>query len=330
MTLGKENLVVVYFDYDTQAFAPVCTKADCSHVPGDMKCTANLIARNLSTICVYQNRLWYLKEKTGREKLSDPQSTLLCRADITGENEEILYTWEMSIFPGSVLYENCFYGVDIQDRYDENYQLAGFMSRLVSVDLESGEITEIEETEQTEIYPYYILGFYEGKIYYQYHPCEKYLNGAILAYDCKTREKEELSLAEGYLGSSKLKKNYLAYVMSDAGQTILYVIDLTEGKEISIPIAADISWRLFEEEILLIQDRRQYGRYHLETGKYDTVVGTDNFASSFSVAFSTGVGYVGRIVDENDFLTEYAYISKEDFDRADEPTVLTKDEYPIW
>lgn len=333
MMLGESESILVYFDYTGKTFVPICTRADCAHEPGDKNCPAGLLAENLVGICVYQGQLWYLKESfEGRQNLSDPVVVMLCRADLTGENAEELYTWQMTpnLF-GSVLYNGCYYVIDQPDIYDESGQYVGLESRIIRVDLESGAITEIEEKEEAQKTLYYIMGFREGNLYYNYYPGDRYPNGAVVRYDCETGEKEALSLREGDLHCAFLDGNYLLYMMEEEGQgEMVCVMDLTSGEEIArIPNEQDMGASLYGDEILFSDLRYGYARYDLKTGEYQPEIRDAEFANLFQAVFWTGDGYVGRCANEEGFFNEYAYISREDFDRGGRPTPLTKDGWPI-
>ncbi|MCI8513760.1 MAG: hypothetical protein HFI93_03895 [Lachnospiraceae bacterium] len=330
MVLGNEKgaPILVYFDYASKVFVPLCTKADCSHLSGDMGCTANLLARSLKGVCEYQGQLWYLKTKTeGRQSMNDPLYTTLCRADLTGENEEELYTWEINVSEGSVLYDGYFYCVDTQNYYDENLQLMGFKERLLRIDLENVDMAAIEEKEETQQRLYRILGFREGKLYYQCYPGKNYPEGVVMTYDCKNQEKEAFPLAEGELRIAALEEDYLTYSILDREQTVMYIVDLEDKEEVmSLPIDFYASYDILDGEVWVGQYRQKYEIYNLETKEYREIAERNDLTRGFS----TGDGYVGQVIDGNDYVTEYAYISKEDFEKGGAPTIITKDEYPIW
>lgn len=329
MKLGTLDPILVYFDYAEKTFIPFCTKADCGHEPGNMDCTANLLAPNLAGICEYQGKLWYLKAITeGRERMSDPAYTALYRADLTGENEEELYRWEMETPFFGVLYDGYLYCVDNRGCYDENLQFVGYTESLIRINLENGDADEIEEKEETQQSLYRILDFREGKLYYQCYSGEKYPDGAVMVYDGKSREKKAFPLAEGDLRVAEVQEDYLAYSVMDREQTVMHIADLESGEEVmSLPIDFYASYNIFGEEVWIYQYRKESEIYNIKTGEYrKEPAGRTDFVKHFS----TGDGYIGQIVDENDYCTEYAYISEEDYKNNGEPTILTKDMYPIW
>lgn len=328
MVMGQFDKILVYFDYAGKKFIPLCAKADCSHTPGDMTCTANLLAQNLCGICEYQGNLWYLKEVTeGREYVSDPASVTLCRADLTGEKEEELYTWEMEILGTSVVYDGYFYCVDTKECFDESFQFIGFTERLIRIDLKSGDIMEIEEKEEAQLRLFNILGCEKGKLYYQCYSSAKHPDGAVMVYDCDSQDKEIFPLDEGELRIADLDEGYLTYSIINHEQTIMYIVDLESKEDImSLPIDVYDSYSISGEEVWIGQYHQEQKIYNFKTGEYRELAGR----SDFDRGFSTGDGYVGRMVDENGYLTEYTYISKEDYESGKEPTIITKDEYPIW
>lgn len=321
---------VVCFDYESKSFVPLCTKADCSHTPGDRGCTANLLAQNLSQICVYDGKLWYLKMKAG-DSLQETE-TVLCCADITGENEEEMYTIEGDIYLiwCSVLYDNSFYGVNHQMVIDEKGLFDGYKERMIRLDLANGEMTEIEGIQHVQSANYYIFGYRDEKIYYRYYPCDEYPEGAIVTYHCETQEKEILSLREGMLENPSMNENYLVYAIMEENENIWYVIDLEKEEEIGF--VADKFKRgcsIYDDEILFYSLEQGYSRYQIKTGEYQEKIQNNEFAKQFDAFYSVKDGYLGRIIEDG-YETEYAYISKKDFDKGGTPTILTKNGMPIW
>lgn len=329
---GNGQPALVYFDYAEKTFVPICARADCTHEPGDMNCPANILAENLCGYCVYQGQLWYLKESfEGRLHLSDPVTIMLCRADLTGENAEVLYTWQMKPDYASVLYDGYFYVIDAPYIYDENSQFIGYESQMIRVDLETGEITEIEAKEETQESLYHILGAWEGKLYYRYYSEDRYPGGAVICYDCETQEKERFPLREGDLFSVFLEENYLIYEVVEEGQEeTVYVVDLADEEEVAgIPNEFNMAVSFYGDEILFQDLLHGYARYDLKTGEYQPEVQGAEFVKKFQVSFSTGDGYVGHVANDEGYFNDYAYISREDFDRGGTPTPLTKNGRPI-
>lgn len=328
LKLGNKGQKMTYFDYETHTLVPLCTKADCNHELENEGCIANLLAENLAYICIYQDKLWYLKLKLG-ESLGNVD-TVLYRSDITGENEEKIYTLIGNTFPTkcNVLYDGYFYGLNTKDLYDEKGVFIGYTERLVRLDLVTGDIVEIEEEEQVDSYSYYIIGFQEGKLYYQYFPGKKYPNGAVMVYDCDSGEKMLFPIKAGMLGRADISNDYIMYALTNENEKKVYLVDLATQKEsIAISVDDDAGYYLFKDEILIADVNKGYSRYNIETGEYQTGIRDEKFAEYFIIEYSTGDGYLGSI-SRDGYSVSYGYISREDFDKGGMPIILMEEDIP--
>ena len=219
--------------------------------------------------------------------------------------------------------------VEEKRHYDEKGIFDGYLNRLLCADLDSGEIVEIEDETYTKTKEYDLIGFRDGQIYYQYRAGDKYPDGALICLDCDTKEKETLVLEKGRLGSAQMNETYLMYTLKMEDDWKVIVVDLESGEEIAnFVIGEDMLPGLYKNEILMSSMVEGYSRYDLETGKAEKL-GDGAYYAYFWAQHATGSGYLGQI-SEDGVYTEYAYISKEDFDQGREAKILTKNGWPIW
>lgn len=198
---------MVYFDAASQKLVPLCFRVECDHqtVSGEDACSAVILGDSCLRMGAYKDKLWYLKGIT-------PEDTALCSAELTGAEAEERYRLDVGITSGSyaVIYKDQIYMVDAKPSYDKYQQYVGTDLRLVSVDLGSGKLMEIEGLEKAQRFQYEIIGFWGGKIYYYYCPDDaKYPEGAVVYYDCETGEKGEIKLRKGILNRAKMNGPYL-------------------------------------------------------------------------------------------------------------------------
>lgn len=321
---------MVYFDVESQKFVPFCFRAECDHqtVSGEDVCSAVILGDSCLRMGVYKDKLWYLKGIT-------PEETALCSAELTGAEAEECYRLDVGITSGSlaVIYKDQIYMVDAKPSYDQYRQYVGTDLRLVSVDLDSGKLTEIEGLEEAQRFQYEIIGFWGGKIYYYYCPDDvKYSEGAVVYYDCETGEKGEIKLRKGILNRAKMNGPYLVCekMNEKGGPYFLEVFDVGTGEEREwIALNEKVmDYQVYQNEVLLQADNRYY-RYTFETGEYEAVENT-KLTSVFWPRWGTEDGYLGMKIEHGMVGNEFAYMDRDSFDHGGESVPLTKDGVPIW
>lgn len=317
--VGFNGSIVTFFDDKMEEFLPLCTKADCSHEPLDLGCTAALLGETCcGKLGIYHDKLWYWK-------YVDLDRSILCCADLSGENEEELF--EVDVFATGngpdVFYGGYLYKIDAKNKFDNMGMFAGFEERIVRIDLETGKLMEIKKAEEVKIAEYRCLGAYGGKIFYQRNDIEDN-EFQILTYDCENEKFEEYPI-EGTLGNGELAGHYFAYRYEKDGEIRLKVLDLKREKEIGdFQIHADGAWLLFEDEVLAFSAKNGCKRFDIAIQEI-----TQLDVENVSIICETNYGYILGLSSDGITMDEYGYLSKEDFQNGEEPKILTEGGIPI-
>ena len=325
-TDGAECLV--YFDYATKLLVPFCTKADCSHNVTNTEaktCTAAILGVDCSSYCgIYGGKLWYLK-------VLDLEHTAVYCADVTGENAQEMFVIDFFPFMGDIiLYDNTMYATCKRIIENEYGVLTGDAESLVAISLEDGSKTVLlPETEN--IGPsYYTIGFYDGKVYYRYFPCMEFPKGRVCYYDCKTGETGVVPLADVTIDLGDMYERYIVYKGEEKGKNFVEVFDLKQEKVVEkIKFNNEVSTiRVYRDEVMLIVENEGYYQYTFSDGELKHI-GDMDLTKEYWAFWSTEDGYLVK-TNEDDMISEIGYISREEYENAGMPKLLTENQMPIW
>ena len=320
MEIGNETSMMVFFDSETKTLVPLCSKPDCNHA--NESCTAILLADEAVRMCVYDGKLWYINGNEFNE-------LTVWRADTTGENAEKMFALEGMIGQGNiVLYDGFLYIRTEKLCMNDLKLIEGKEEGIYRVNMENGEITETGEKQRVDRLTRLILGYFDQKIYLQFTAqSEAYPEGAVIAYDCETGEMSRVALRECEMVSAGMNSGCLVYSGYGEETSFTAVVDLKTGEELEyVPSEFTGNVTMMGKEAILGIDGEEYC-FDFEERTLEKLENED-MRSKFSPFWSDADGYLGYLI-ERDYLTEVAYISKDDYQKGKEPVTLTRNGLPI-
>jgi hypothetical protein len=253
--LFNEKGLACYYDIEGGTLIPLCSRPDCLHEPYSFEnlepdCPAAILSRDGSFYGAYKGKLWYLKRE-------EPDCSVLCQADMNGEN--VVERFEVPVVGNlsgnQILWNNCLYLASTRSIFDDNEIYVGTEYRLLGINLETGQEIEIEPARNYSGLLYRVLGMREDWLYYYYIPdaTAEYPDGKVVRWNCKTKEKEELDFLAGSIKVCEWGGDYLVY-SGERGEKDFYsaVYDLASGenREIAQTETLVYGYSAFSSEII--------------------------------------------------------------------------------
>lgn len=331
-----------FFDYRTRQDVIVCNKPNCTHeiwygdTPEEQRCNGYLQDTLGGAGFVLEDSLYIFKENLGTQTSSVIRSAL----DRTGQKE--IASFENNIIcpfvvDGQYLYMS---GCAILTEKDEDGMESPTGENeiwLFKVNLQTGEITNLTERKRTYSSEMYIVGFYNGRIYYKENYFKMRYDGYNYeeakhqvdwyCYDISTGQSERIyedqSFQEAYLYQDKLagifgkdmepQERKKASRESRYKQIDITVWDLDTGKSQHV-ITADKLLDYIDGKVFYVMEEGEKQRYfYYDIEKEKTVEMSSAFMEHLHIRGSFG-DYLLVIRDDPDTgMGDYFVILKQDF-----------------
>ncbi|MBD5550792.1 MAG: hypothetical protein HDQ96_06380 [Lachnospiraceae bacterium] len=280
-----------FFDYHTKQDVIVCNKPNCTHkawyqdTPDEQRCNAYLPDALGGCGFVLEDSLYMFNAVLATQTSSIVQSGL----DRTGQKE--IASFENTVILPFVVDGECLYmsGTAILTEKDEDGMESPTGENetwLFKLDLQTGEITNLTERKRAYSSDLYIVGFYNGKIYYRESYFEKKYDGKNYeeakhqvdwySYDISADKSEQI-YEDQLFQEAYLYENKFISMFGKDGKSMenryeqfeIAVWDMDTGESQSI-VTADKLLYYVDGKVFYVMEEEESQRYYyydIEKGK---------------------------------------------------------------